>query len=174
MTERVGVGWRCHSGWAVVVVASGSEHSPVVLDRRRVELVSDSLPRQPYHAVAESGAATSVIDLVAGDARRAVHETLQAIGRADAVGLVAPERRIPPSVDRILASHALLHAAEGHLYERAVIEVADDVGLEVHVVAPRSIEVSAAVDSLRRAIGPPWQKDHKWAMTAALGALAGP
>ena len=52
-----------------------------------------------------------------------------------------------------------------------MIEVCDDAGLDVHVVDPRSIKVSAAVEDLWRSVGVPWQKDHKWATTAALAAL---
>jgi len=155
-----------------MIVASGSAGSPEVLDRRRVELVDGSLPRQPYHAIAESGWPRSVIDDVAEQARHAITATLRSVAPADAVGVVATERRIPPSLDRILASHALLHAAEGRLFEWAVIEAADDAGLPVHVVDPRSLTVPAAVETLGRSLGPPWQKDHKWATTAALMALA--
>jgi hypothetical protein len=171
VTERVAVGFRCHSGWAVLVVASGAPSAPVVLDRRRVELLDESLPRMPYHAVAEFGYPLPVIDEVVRSAHEAATRVLQTVGRVDAVGLVATERRIPESLDQILASHALLHSAEGHLYERAVIEAADDVGLPVHVVAPASIQVPTAVDELRQSLGAPWQKDHKWATTAALAAL---
>ena len=113
-----------------------------------------------------------MIDAVARAAHAAAASGLQSVARADAVGVVATERRIPPSLDQVLASHALLHAAEGQLFERAVIEAADDAGLVVHVVEPKSIKVSAAVEGLRRSIGAPWQKDHKWATTAALAALA--
>jgi hypothetical protein len=155
-----------------LVVVYGSETSPIVLDRRRVELVDESLPRQPYHAVAERGVPDSVIDDVAHAAHAAAAHALQSLTRADAVGVVASQRDIPENLDRILASHALLHAAEGQLFERAVIEAADDAGLLVHVVEPRSIRVPAAVEGLRRSIGAPWQKDHKWATTAALAALA--
>lgn len=172
MTDRVAVGFRCHSGWAVLVVVSGSPGSPVVLDRRRVALVDESLPRQPYHAVAESGLPGSVIDAVAEAASNAVSAALRSNAGTDAVGVVASERRIPASLHQILGSHALLHAAEGHLFERAVIEGAEAVGLRVHVVEPKSIVVPAVVDALRTSIGPPWQKDHKWATIAALAALA--
>jgi hypothetical protein len=172
VTERIAIGFRCHSGWAVLVVVSGSLASPVLLDRRRVELVDGSLPPQPYHAVAEGGSLASVIDAVADAAGSAVSHALRSVARADVVGVVATARRIPTSLDQILASHALLHAAEGHLFERAVIEAAGDAGLGVHVVEPSSINVLPAVEALGRAIGPPWQKDHKWATTAALIALA--
>ena len=115
------VGFRCHSGWAVMVAVAGSERRPVLLDRRRVELVCGPQPRQPYHAVAEEGAPPTVV--------------------AD--------------VER----------------ERAVIEAGGDLGLRVHVLRPDAIRVGAAVDALRRSVGPPWQKDHKWATEAALAAL---
>jgi hypothetical protein len=68
------------------------------------------------------------------------------------------ERRLPASLEQILASHALLDAAEGHLFERAVIEAVRDAGLRIRVVEAHSIEVPAAVDALRRRVGPPWQK----------------
>ncbi len=171
MTGR-GVGFRCHSGWAVLVVVSGSAGSPVVLDRRRVELVDESLPRQPYHAVAEGGWPPGTIDAVARQARRAVAAALRSLTHADAMGVVATDRRIPPSLEQVLSSHALLHAAEGQLFERAVIEAGDDAGVRVLAVDPRSVTVPAAVETLGRSLGPPWQKDHKWATTAALMALA--
>jgi hypothetical protein len=171
MTGRA-VGIRCHSGWAVLIIVSGSAAAPVVLERRRVELVDGSVPRQPYHAIAEAGWPPSTVDEVAQQARDAVTAALRSAAPVDALGVVATERRIPPDLDRILASHALLHAAEGHLFERAVIEAADDAGLPVHVVDPRSLAVPAAVETLGRTLGPPWQKDHKWAATAALAALA--
>src|SRR5260370_42663941 len=44
------LGFRAHSGWAVVVAVAGSPLSPVVLHRQRVELVDSGLPKQPYHA----------------------------------------------------------------------------------------------------------------------------
>jgi hypothetical protein len=135
-------------------------------------MVEPSMPRQPYHAVAEYGSPTNVIDVVTDAARRAAVEALRSMPRVDVVGLVGTERRIPGSLDQILASHALLHAAEGQLFERAVIEAANDAGLSVHIVEPRSIEISESVDALRRSVGAPWQKDHKWATTAALAALA--
>jgi hypothetical protein len=121
--------------------------------------------------VAEGGWQRSVIDEVAAAARTAVEDALRSAVGAAGVGLLAAERRIPASLDQILGSHALLHAAEGQLFESAVIDAACDIGLAVHVVEPGSIRVPAAVDALGRSVGPPWQKDQKWATTAALTAL---
>ena len=52
------------------------------------------------------------------------------------------------------------------------MEAVDDAALLVHILEPKSIRVPAAVEALGRSIGPPWQKDHKWAATAALESLA--
>jgi hypothetical protein len=159
-----------------MVIVSGSPNTPLVHDRRRIALVDDSLPRQPYHAVAESGWPNSIIEAVAEAARQAVSQALAtgatAVGTdVVAVGVVATERRIPAHLDQILRSHAYLHAAEGQLFERAVIEAGHDAGLPIHVVDPGSITVTPAINGLGGSIGPPWQKDHKWATAAALMAV---
>jgi hypothetical protein len=156
----------------VFVRVSGSAAAPVVLDRRRVELVEDATHRHVYHAVANTGAPAALIDEVADAATGAAAEALRSIGPADALGLVAGTRRLPDDLDRILASHALLHAAEGNLFERAVLDAGNDARLRVHVVDPKSMTVPAAVDALRRTLGAPWQQDHKLATTAALAALS--
>jgi hypothetical protein len=46
----IGLGWRTHSWWAVVVAVSGPAASPVVVHRERVILLADSAVREPYHA----------------------------------------------------------------------------------------------------------------------------
>ena len=168
---RVAVGFRCHSGWAVLVVVTGSVADPVVVDRRRVELVPAALPRQPYHAVAEGAWSSDVIDAVVEAAHESALAALRSVPDLAAVGLVATARQLPPGVDQILASHASIHAAEGTLFEDAVLAAAGDLAAPVHVIEPRAVQVPAAVDVLRRSVGPPWTKDHKWATTVALAAL---
>ena len=168
----VAVGFRCHSGWAFMVVVAGSLRAPEVLDRQRIELVGSSLPRQPYHAVAEQGAPRSVIERVGDESARKAAAAVAAVSGVAAVGLVAAERRLPDDLDQILRAHSWLHSAEGRLYEMAVIEGAAAAGLHPLVVAPDSVAVSPEVEGLRASIGSPWQKDHKLAAAVALAALA--
>jgi hypothetical protein len=175
---RTAVGWRCHSGWAVLVAIRGSASAPNVLTRRRIELVNDSLPRQPYHAIAEQGLSLrdgeALIARVEKMARAAAVASTEAIRDecgVDAVGVVGRVRRVPDELERILASHALLHAAEGDLFERALIDAAAHVGQHAFMLEPASIEIPAAIDSAGKALGPPWQKDHKLAASVALAAL---
>jgi hypothetical protein len=171
---RRAYGFRCHSGWAVVVVVSGTTSSPSIVERRRIVLCDDALPRQPFHAVAEVGAPRAVIEAVRQAAEAGAADAITDLARtwrAAAVAVVAPARRIPDDLDRVLASHALLHAAEGALYEQAVLDAAEAAGLPFLTIDPKTVP-SAAVDAVGKRIGPPWQKDHKLATMAALDALA--
>ena len=170
MTDRVAIGFCCHSGWAVAVTVRGSCRSPMVLDRARVALLDERLPRQPYHAVAEDGADRAVIVAVEQDARRCASIALTSMA-AGMVAVVAPVRSIPSNLDRVLGSHALLHAAEGGLYEQAVLDAAVAAGRTACVIDRRTLQPTDAVEALRRRIGPPWQKDYKLAAMAALMAL---
>src|SRR6185437_497987 len=89
----------------------------------------------------------------------------------DVVGVVGRVRAIPDDLEKILASHALLHAAEGDLYERVLIDAASHIGLNALVLEPATIDIPAAVETGGKALGPPWQKDHKLAASVALAAL---
>ena len=160
----------------MLVVASGSTAAPVVHERRRVELLDGSLPRQPYHGVAEAGMPRDVIARVEEMAAAHAAGLTQSIAdefAVAAVGIVGGGRTIPSELDRILASHALLHAAEGDLFEQALAEGAARAGLPVHFSPPKTIDISDAIETARNTLGPPWQKDHKLATAAALAALGG-
>lgn len=161
-------GFRCHSGWAVMVVTDGTLARPLLIDRRRVELVGPGLPRQPYHAVAEEGAPRSIISRVEKAANKAISSALLSLPELTSVALVAKPRDLPDDLDQILRSHPRLHAAEGWLYERAVLDAATSLDFPVTVIAPDTISISPALEAAGRAAGPPWQKDHKWAAAAAL------
>ena len=65
----------------------------------------------------------------------------------------------------------MLHAAEGALYEEVVLDAAARADLPAVLVEERAIEISAALDAAGKKLGPPWQKDHKLAASAALIAV---
>ena len=88
-------------------------------------------------------------------------------------------------LESILASHALAHAAEGRLYQGALLQGAESRGLDTIAVPKRSIweegesalgvardELRQWIDQLRREVGPPWAQDQKLAALAAWIALA--
>jgi len=183
----IGLGWRVHSSWAVVVAVSGPPASPVVVRRERVTLLDDVIAQEAYHAAVglpldearaliarvEKAAASAAASLVDGFA--------SSLGGVAAVGVVGGTRRLP-DLPRILSSHALLHAAERDLYEQAVIEGATRAGLAVtnlpatgklfdHASQVLGIKLEPVLATVGASIGPPWQKDHKEATAAALVAL---
>jgi hypothetical protein len=87
-------------------------------------------------------------------------------------------------LESILKSHALAHAAEGRLYQDALLRGAESCGLEAIAVSKQSIweqgeaalgvardELQQWIDELRRDLGPPWAQDQKLAALAAWIAL---
>src|SRR5437667_4251482 len=53
-SNRVALGCRAHSGWAVVVTVAGWHDAVKVIDRRRIEIADPKIAgsKQPYHAAA--------------------------------------------------------------------------------------------------------------------------
>lgn len=189
------LGLRTHSGWAVLVAVAGSTAAPDILLRRRVVL-SRQTPRQPFHAAegqpfpaaealvrrsieeAAALAETAVIDALV-QVRNAGHEVRTA-------GLLVAAGRPLPGLREVLASHALIHAAEGELFRDALRQAGLRCGLVVTSVREKELEerATATLDrsqpDLRRqlaawgkALGPPWTQDEKRAALVAWLALAG-
>jgi hypothetical protein len=136
----IGLGWRVHSWWAVVVAVSGPAASPVIVHRERVTLLDDASVREPYHAAAalplgEAAAFIgSVEEAAAATAMATIRGFVSSLGPVAAVGVVGGNRRLPTELPRILASHALLHASERDLYEQAIIQGATRAGLPVTTI----------------------------------------
>jgi len=182
-SQSAAVGCRSHSGWAVLVAVTGSITAPVVLYRIRIELLDGALPAHPYHEAAEAGMSTrearSLIRKVEVFAAKRASASLSALladmeqdsHQVAGIAVVATDRAIPDELERVLRSHQLLHAAEGDLFEEALVEGASSLGRPVaRVVPPTSIPPD--VDALRGTIGSPWQKDHKLAAAAAFTLLS--
>lgn len=192
--QGAALGFRAHSGWAALVAVAGPAAEPAAVLRRRVEL-SGLLPRQPFHA-AEGLRFAEADDLVRRAAEEASvlaeHAVRDALGELPAsgdarvaVGLLLAAGRPLPGLPQILASHALIHAAEGELFRDVLRRAAHACGLAVVEVRERELE-GRAERSLRRprpsirarlarwgkALGPPWTQDEKQAALAAWLALA--
>src|SRR5207302_7247441 len=125
-----------------------------VVDRRRIELCDDSLSRFAYHAVQDTpvGPAAKSIAKVerlalkwASREIKALVASLEASGHTVAgVGIAAKTAKLPDSLEKILSSHALLHAAEGDLYREALAEAAASNGLPVAGFPPKELYADAA------------------------------
>jgi hypothetical protein len=190
------LGCRAHTGWAALVVVAGGVDRPAILFRGRAEL-SDPSERVRKNAYQASRALelTAAAELIEAAERIAAEQAAAALERT--VRQAADEGTLlrscavvvgasgQPRLESILASHALAHAAEGRLYQGALLQGAESCGLEAIAVPKKSIwEQGAAalgvaqaelrhwIDELRREVGPPWAEDQKLAALAAWIALA--
>jgi hypothetical protein len=149
-----------------------------VVERRHVNLAGSGPPRtvQPYHAARGRGLdlldAQQAIEHAASRAREfAVSAIREALGQHNIVACGVghdPNQKRPP-LAKILASHPLLHTAEGLLFRTAIADAAAECGLTVVAVPERDLSAQPAV---ARPHGTPWRQDEKLATAAALIALA--
>lgn len=193
------LGFRAHSGWAAMVAVAGPIESPEVVSRCRIELADPKIPRpvQPYHAAQEMelkeaeayiGKFTEEAKDFATQAVRAAVQELQKEGyQVAGCGIVTGSGRPTPTVEAALASHPLLHTAEGELFRNAIIHAAEKCRLPVCRVREKEALASSAeklslpverlqflIAELGRSIGPPWGQDQKLAALVAWLALAVP
>jgi hypothetical protein len=188
---EVGVGFASHSGWAVSVTAGLDAGGHLcVVDRRRVELMADDLPRQAYHEAAglaldAAEELVARVDAAILEHARAVLAAVQDAGAGISIAGVAVlgEPREIPRVQVVLASHTRMHACEGEQYRRGIIEAANELGVPALRIGPAQLariervlgwdgeRTQRELAAVRSVIGPPWQTDHKQAAVAALGVL---
>ena len=190
MSNAAIIGVSDHGGWAVLVTAAADG---TLLDRRRVELVDDDLPKIPHHSEAQRlpiDQAVALVERVRLSAER--HAKL----RLDEVATSMPARSIlgvalrqcpalPPTIAERIKDYRAQNNADWVMYRQALASAAETRGWAVHwydakkVVAAasealrssRSItDLDAHFLQLRKSIGPPWSQDHKLAMSAAIVA----
>jgi len=180
------------------VALAGPPASPRVVERRRIELADPDIEgsKQPYHE-AEGRAPKDAERIVTGctdrsramarEALRAVRDELR--GRDHEVAacglLLASGRPLPADLHAILASHALIHAAEGELFRDVLRRAGERLALPMTEVRERDVlaraseatgrpaaELQRRVAEMGRALGPPWRQDEKLAALVAWIALA--
>ena len=188
------LGFRAHSGWAALVALGGPPEAPTVLRRTRPELIEPGVPRQPYHEAEgeELVKAEKIIahtrDVAMQKAASAVQlltADLQRQGYQVAVcGVLQASGRNLPGLSQILASHALIHTAEGQLSRDVLATACEGKGFSVLRVREKElfasaaqrlhlpvVEVQSRVAGLGRGMGPPWGQDQKCAALIAWMAL---
>ena len=173
-----------HLGWAIAVTAS-ADHE--VVDRRRIELIEAGISPAPIHyeshrldvsastslvaqaraSIGRAGAAA--LDLLAA----AVGEPIESISlRGWPAGFpsdIAVQRRAPyeARADAIMYRQELAELAEGR---RWAVHVYD----AKHVIAQAAGRLGARAQDVlegpRARLGPPWTKDHRTALAAAIMA----
>jgi hypothetical protein len=194
--DQAAIGLRVHSGWTAMVAVALDGGSPWVLWRGRPHLVETFTFefRQPYHTAEKIpfDEARGVIARARDEATRLARNAIATVeSRAADIGcdlntcsLLLASGRPLPALERILASHALIHTADGELFREALIAATKSSGLEMftikesEVVASASRELEMKPDTIMRRItrlgaelGPPWTQDEKLAALAAWLAL---
>ena len=195
--ETAAIGFSPHSGWAAMVVLGGSAAAPELLARSRVQLIDDHDPesKQPYHAVeflcveeatGRLDGYMAVAIRLAQDSIRAESEELKGRGIAvKSVGIIESSSRKQVSLPSILASHALIHAADGDHFRNALFVAAEQCRLHVCRISARTLEAHAGtclcrpveqiletVNKLGLGKGPPWGADQKEAALLAWTLLS--
>ena len=159
-----------------------------VVDRRRVGLVGPGVPTAPVEHEAQDldlDTAQTLVDAVRDSAKRETSSALDRLAAdlprpvlslslrawpADFPEPLAVRRRPPYSA-----------VADSVMYREVLADAASARGWEVHLFDASAVEAQAAralgartaevLDGPRKALGPPWTKDHRRALAATV--LAG-
>ncbi|HZQ51486.1 MAG TPA: hypothetical protein VFB14_04765 [Bryobacteraceae bacterium] len=166
------------------MTASGSGD---LLDRRRVELVDKTLPKLPHHTEGQRLPLDQAVELV--ERVRASAERHAALA-LDAVAMAVPRilgvalrkcPQLPPTIPERIQNYRAQNVADWVMYRKALASAAAARTWPVHWYDAKSV-LDAARQALRvedpeahflqvrRAVGPPWDKDYKLAMAAAIAA----
>ena len=189
------VGVSDHNGWAVLVSAAIANGAPAVVDRRRVSLIEDGVPSQPYHH--------ETLALGDAESEQLLHKVRRSIAactehalrqlaadlfpryRVAAVTIRHPPLAdLPPTVGEVHRSYHATCRADGMLYHSAICQAARQRAWKV-VLHPRGEEVAMAaaalhasthhverfVNGLKETLKAPWTAEHRDAFAAAIGSL---
>jgi len=190
---RAALGFRVHTGRAMVVALGGPAQAPEILAKGRIDVAFTFEEGAVYHVAQElpfEEARALLQDAEARFGERARAELAAFIARLGvpvvAAGLAAATARPLPPLPAILKSHPLAHAAEGELYRAVFAGASAALGAAPARVAadrlPHQIATALGVTTARvsehlaqmgKASGRPWAADQKQAALAAWLALAG-
>ncbi|HEY5426185.1 MAG TPA: hypothetical protein VIJ77_06520 [Candidatus Tumulicola sp.] len=178
------IGISDHGGWAVLVTVA---RDGTLLDRRRVELVDDFLPALPHHHEGQGlplDEAVALVERVRASAERHAVLALEAVTTAvqPILGIALRDyQQLPPTIAERIKDYRARNVADWVMYRKALAAAAAARGWPVHYYDVKNV-LGAASQALqienfdayfldmRSAVGPPWTKDHKLAMAAAIGA----
>jgi hypothetical protein len=185
-TDDAVIGISDHGGWAILVTVA---RDGTLLDRRRVDLVDEGLPKIPHHSDAQRlplDEAVALVERVRASAER--HAKLV----FDAVAVMVPGRlrgvalrqcpALPATIAERIEDYRAQNVADWVMYRKALAAAAEARGWGVYWYDAKKVldaasralhiqDLDAHFLQLRKSIGPPWSKDHKLAMAAAIVAV---
>jgi hypothetical protein len=190
--QPAALGFRVHSGWTSLVAVALEKNQPMVLLRQRPHLVAtfSYAYRQPYHTAEKMKLDEASIFLqeqrvesrkLALEAiRSAQTEAAQQGFRVTRAALLLASGRPLPELPKILASHSIIHTADGEFFREALLHACARSKLGVTRVKEKELIATASttlrrrpailakfVTDLGKPLGSPWTQDEKFATLAA-------
>jgi hypothetical protein len=169
---------------------------PAVVDKRRVRLIENGVPTQPYHhetlslpdQAAEQLLRRVKASIAASTAQALDHlaNDLEPRYRVSAIALRQPTlTQMPATAKEAHDSYHVQCRADAMLYHSAICDAARQRDWEVVFhrrgeelqnaagALDRSVEeIERFLDSLRPSVRPPWAAEHRHAFAAAIAALS--
>jgi hypothetical protein len=195
--QPAALGFRVHSGWTALIAVALEKNQPIILARQRPHLVAtfSYTFRQPYHTAEKMNLAEaqSFLDQQRDEARvlalsalrSAQTEVSQQGFEITRAALLLASGRPLPELPKILASHSIIHTADGEFFREALLHACVRVNLPVTKIKDRELLTKASVtlrkkpaaltrfiNDLGKPLGSPWTQDEKFATLAAWLALA--
>jgi hypothetical protein len=178
------IGISDHGGWAVLVTVG---RDGTLLDRRRVELVDEGLPKIPHHSECQRLPIDEAVELVEQVRVSAEKNALLAL---DGVAMAVPKivgvalrkcPELPPTIAERIQDYFAQNNADWGMYRKALAAAAAARGWPVHWYDAKKVlgEASHALGvenldahflQVRKTVGPPWNNDYKLAMAAGIVA----
>lgn len=196
MKRLAAVGVAEHGNSAVLVtVATGG----ALLDRRRVDL-TEGLPTHPHHHQGSWAIgryldspwakpipldeAIALVERVREAAERGAREHLDALASAVDLPIAAIALRVcpslPPTIEARIRDNRAQTVADTVMYREALARAAEARAWSVRwydrdevfrdAAAVLGSDIDACLSAMGRAVGPPWQAQHKLAAAAAIAA----
>jgi hypothetical protein len=191
------LGFRVHSGWTSLIALALENNQPIILARQRPHLVAtfSYTFRQPYHTAEKMdlAEARTFLEQQRDEARKLALEALRAAQTevtqqgykyARAALLLASGRPLP-ELSKILASHSIIHTADGEFFREALLDACARAKLAITKIKDRELLATASstlrrnpaaltglINDLGKPLGSPWTQDEKFATLAAWVALA--
>ena len=195
--KHAALGFRVHSGWTALVALSLEDGFPRALLRERPHLVKTFTYefRQPYHT-AEKRPPAEAADEIAharADARRLAHQAIHSAQtnlrnqgyELKCCALLLASAKPLPALPQILASHPLIHTADGELFREALLHASRRCGIETFTTKESELREKAMLkfhlqpdalgrqlSDLGRAFGSPWSQDEKFSALVAWLSLS--
>ena len=190
------LGFRVHSGWTSLIALALENNRPVILARQRPHLVAtfSYTFRQPYHTAEKMdlAEAQTFLDQQRDEARVLALSALRSVQTEVAqqgykltrAALLLASGRPLPELSKILASHSIIHTADGEFFRAALLHACTRADLAITKIKDRELLATASVtlhrnpaaltrfiSDLGKPLGSPWTQDEKFATLAAWLAL---